>query len=433
MTAGAETPPIAGPPDTEGPAAPWAALRAEVREQASCLAGLKRSLAECRDELGALAACLSKRNVVTATQLNAQLHRRRFQEARRLHGLELEATLNEVVGPSELALVIGTLAGPASLQEACSASRPCAEALGPVLRTVRSRSGCHLVLCGGGRDLDSPIRSAEQFMSVRGGWEALPPLTEARWLHGAGVLRGVVFVCGGGSGNEALRTVECFDPAVGAWRAVAPMLVPRYGLAAVVNDDCIYACGGETTQGDQSITLNSVESYDPVVGHWSPQPFMFERRAWFGGASLCGVIYVCGGADEFNNPLSTVERLDTLVGFWGSAPTMSVPREGAAVAAWGSRLWACGGKGQREQRWSTVECLEEGSASWETLAAPMASARNNAAAAAVGGRCYVFGGYDGESVLSTAEVFDPTRAEWSAMAPMGSARWASCAVDLMRH
>ena len=38
------------------------------------------------------------------------------------------------------------------------------------------------------------------------------------------------------------------------------------------------------------------------------------------------------------------------------------------------------------------------------------------------GKLYAVGGYDGSSLLNSAEVYDPDNNSWSTIAPMGSKR-----------
>ena len=58
---------------------------------------------------------------------------------------------------------------------------------------------------------------------------------------------------------------------------------------------------------------------------------------------------------------------------------------------------------------------------WTALA-PMSTARDGAAMAAVQGKLYAAGGWDGTNALATAEVFDPQQNHWEAVAPMAQVR-----------
>ena len=57
---------------------------------------------------------------------------------------------------------------------------------------------------------------------------------------------------------------------------------------------------------------------------------------------------------------------------------------------------------------------------WTQLAS-MGTARRNHASAAVGGKLYVVGGFDG-GLLSTAEIYDPASGSWAQGPSLTSAR-----------
>ena len=58
---------------------------------------------------------------------------------------------------------------------------------------------------------------------------------------------------------------------------------------------------------------------------------------------------------------------------------------------------------------------------WTQLAS-MGTARRVHASAVVGGKLYVFGGFDGDEYLSTAEVYDPASDSWAQVTSLTSAR-----------
>ena len=66
---------------------------------------------------------------------------------------------------------------------------------------------------------------------------------------------------------------------------------------------------------------------------------------------------------------------------------------------------------------------------WTQLAS-MGTARKAHASAVVGGKLYVFGGFDGTQRLSTAEVYDPASDSWAPVTSLTSARSSLVAVAL---
>ena len=68
-----------------------------------------------------------------------------------------------------------------------------------------------------------------------------------------------------------------------------------------------------------------------------------------------------------------------------------------------------------------MEVFDPQTNAWKALA-PMNTGRSGVAMAAVQGKLYAAGGWDGTNALATAEVFDPQQNHWEAVAPMAQVR-----------
>lgn len=86
------------------------------------------------------------------------------------------------------------------------------------------------------------------------------------------------------------------------------------------------------------------------------------------------------------------------------------------VAALNGRLYAAGGY-DGNVFLKLVECYDPRMNTW-TFVAPMNVKRSRVALVANCGRLYAIGGYDGVSNLNSVEVFDPELNTWSFAAPM---------------
>ena len=75
-------------------------------------------------------------------------------------------------------------------------------------------------------------------------------------------------------GSLSLASVERYDPALDAWEAVAPMGTARSRHAVAVLDGKLYAVGGRGLAG----RLSSVERYDPAAGAWEAVASMAAAR-----------------------------------------------------------------------------------------------------------------------------------------------------------
>ncbi len=66
-----------------------------------------------------------------------------------------------------------------------------------------------------------------------------------RWMHGAGVIDGQLYVFGGASNGEELSNVEMLNMSNGEWVAGPDMLAQHRMFAYASYDDAIYAAGGQ--------------------------------------------------------------------------------------------------------------------------------------------------------------------------------------------
>jgi len=80
-----------------------------------------------------------------------------------------------------------------------------------------------------------------------------------------------------------------------------------------------------------------------------------------------------------------------------------------------------------------VEVYDPNSNSWASSTtgaiASMRTARYGLAAAAINGKIYAIGGFDGRNYLNTVEVYDPGSNSWSTAASMPTARSSLAAAD----
>ena len=94
-----------------------------------------------------------------------------------------------------------------------------------------------------------------------------------------------------------------------------------------------------------------------------------------------------------------------------------------AAAAMGGKIYVTGGYDQ-DASLNSAYVYDPQADAWTQLAS-MSIARRLHASAAVGGKLYVFGGIGGEDDdedLSTAEVYDPASNSWAQVTSLTSAR-----------
>ena len=117
-------------------------------------------------------------------------------------------------------------------------------------------------------------------------------------------------------------------------------------------------------------------------------------------------------------------------GAWITRAPMPTARQEVAVAALGSHIYVVGGFGPSAEPVPTVEVYDVPSDMWEARA-PYPVALHHAAAAVVGGRLFVVGGYSGGRVgwsrVASLHEYDPARNVWVQRASLLTPRGALAA------
>jgi N-acetylneuraminic acid mutarotase len=114
-------------------------------------------------------------------------------------------------------------------------------------------------------------------------------------------------------------------------------------------------------------------------------------------------------------------------GAWTTLAPMPSARQEVAVAALGTQIFVVGGFGAGAEPVAAVEVYDVATDRWAARA-PYPAPVHHAAAAVVAGRLYVVGGYTGGRIGWTRSAgvheYDPARDAWIARAPMPTARGA---------
>ena len=108
----------------------------------------------------------------------------------------------------------------------------------------------------------------------------------ARGGHAVAALDGKLYVAGGlGAGYTDLSSVERYDPAANAWEAVAPLTLARFGAGVAALEGKLFAVGGrvvdeEEEDDEAEVDSNSVERFDPATNAWEEVAPMATARAF---------------------------------------------------------------------------------------------------------------------------------------------------------
>jgi subtilisin family serine protease len=210
-------------------------------------------------------------------------------------------------------------------------------------------------------------------------WTTRTPSNTKRDSGTAVLFGDKIYTFGGyAGGNNALRSWEIYSLDTDSWEYPYGdwMLNNRAHLASVVLDNLIYLIGGYTTR-DDGANLDMVTAFDPVTRVFTADDPLPYAICFPGAAAVDRKIYVIGGLDADDIPVSAILSFDP-------------------IRAAGSR--------------------------WKTEASTLSLARFAHGTIAVGGKVYVMGGLetweDSEIYTSTGEIFDPATGSITAMAPM---------------
>jgi N-acetylneuraminic acid mutarotase len=288
---------------------------------------------------------------------------------------------------------------------------------------------------GGGKS-ETPTAS----LPAVGTWTAVPDLVNIRGTTTEVVLKdGRALAAGGGVGQQAVAAAEIFDPTAGVWQATGSLNEARRGHQAVLLGDGRVLVAGGIAGGD---LLSSTEIYDPGTGKWTLMAPMSVPRL---GSTLTlltnGNVLVTGGtaADTASGtgggqtirPDATAELYNVAANKWTkTAGAMSTPRfEHTATALDDGRVLIAGGQGPPTNgstaALASTEIYDPAVDSFRK-SNDMGDARFNHTAVKLPDRTVMVvggaGGTNGDTSLSTAEVFNPGDGSWTSAGTLTGSR-----------
>lgn len=210
------------------------------------------------------------------------------------------------------------------------------------------------------------------------------------------------------------------------------------------------ACGAPGPQADagpdvvalegQPVTLNGSGRPGPGADAWELRANITAPRHRFAHALLGGRVYVAGGDAVVVPPgslgPSTTEVYDSATDTWTVLPTAGIGcggKPGIAGAAVGGRFYAIGGyEGPCDVVLPSTEVLDEAAGRWLPRA-DMPTERVDHAVAVLNDKVYAVGGrrVGQTTALAANEAYDPATDTWETRAPMPTprSRLAAVAVD----
>ncbi|KAK6754224.1 hypothetical protein RB195_013304 [Necator americanus] len=242
---------------------------------------------------------------------------------------------------------------------------------------------------------------------------------------------------GGWYGGRTHSRIDIYDQMRREWKPLCDLSLIHpiaYHGAVVLNDE-LYVIGGTDGENHYSTVMKM-----NMRGEWTEVAPMFETRTYISN-SCCvmdGMIYVCGGFDvrsmshrRRHDRLKCVERYDPALNRWERIPDMNQMRSDAAAVSAGGKLYVSGGFNGNEVL-QTVEVYSLATNSW-TEVANLPSPRS--------GHCMllydphtmiVLGGFNGDDRLTSVCTWKIGHLSWSEdEPPMKSKRsnFSACFFD----
>jgi hypothetical protein len=272
--------------------------------------------------------------------------------------------------------------------------------------TTRLDDGKVLVAGGFYANTQQNQKTAELYDPATRTWALTDEMQEARNLHFAVKLsNGKVLVSGGAAccPNVPLKSAELYDPATRTWTRTGDMNQARNSIqsaAVLLHNGKVLVVGG----GGPTGILQTAEVYDPATGTWTFTGNMKEPRSEVVMTLLTtGKVLVSGGAGASGTPLKTCEIYDPATGTWSYTGEMQFTRilHTSTLLPSGKVLVAGDTFGNR----STAEVYDPARGVWSSAGNLNVGRGNHRAVLLDGGRVLVTGGYDGGSLLSSAELW----------------------------
>jgi N-acetylneuraminic acid mutarotase len=285
------------------------------------------------------------------------------------------------------------------------------------------------VLIAGGFDGTSYLSNAVIFNPASGNWTTTGSLTTARASHTATLLpSGLVLVAGGVGSTGAVSSAEMYDPSSGTWSTAGNMSSARAGhAAALFSNGVVVVSGGQDSNG---AALKTAEVFNPTTNKWSTVGSLNVARAHHTATLLpSGGVLVAGG-DNGGASLSSFEVFNgsgwTIPSSPPASPSMTVARTNhtATLLPSGDVLVA-GGDSAPSVPVSSAELYHPATATWSATGSMSFARASHTATLLQSGHALVAGGG-----TPSAETYDLATGVWTSIAPMSQLR-SSFASTLM--
>jgi N-acetylneuraminic acid mutarotase len=253
---------------------------------------------------------------------------------------------------------------------------------------------------------------------VHDSWNSGAAMPTALDGPAVGVIKGKVYVVGGGTNSGTVAINQIYNPSTNKWTTGASMPTARFSTAYAVVNNILYVIGGTA---DGSTPLSVVQAYNPKTNTWSTKAPMPTATASASAVVKSGIVYVIGGYANGGRTVN-VESYNPATNTWTDLAPLPLGKSLPAVGLLGSTIVAAGGldnsglTGDNEGYNSTLN-------TWSNLAADP-TPRQASCSAAISGLLYSAGGSGAGTFgtpLSVVESFSATAKKWTTLSSMPQA------------
>ena len=236
-----------------------------------------------------------------------------------------------------------------------------------------------------------------------------------------------------------LKTVATTAAPLAAGKALPATRVQH--TATLLPNGKLLVAGGSSNGADAGATNNAF-LYDPKTGEWTETGAMkFARKGHFAVLLQSGRVLVAGGKSG-NSFLSTAEIYDPVSGAWTQTGSLTKARHRAAATllAYASSgggnsrngfALAVGGESDGNSVLNTAEVFDPATGTWKTTSNNLLRGRlGHSVTLLSNGEVLVAGGVLSNEPLTTAEIYDPATDKWRVTTSLKTARYGHSATLL---